>query len=518
MAGNSIISQPEVTINIIPALQQVGNTAQRVLIVGQMLTGTAVSGELQEQVLNSNNEDALFGSQSMIAGMIRAFKKINKVTRIDAIGIDDNAGGAAAAGTLTITGTATEAGTLEVTIGSNINHKLLVGISSGDTPTVIGDSIEAAITADTKIPVTASNTTGVVTITAANKGIEGNDITLRVVGTIAGVTSALVGMASGATNPTVTGIFDVIGEARYQTVVWPFSYTLTELKGLLDPRFNATNDVLDGVGIVTTTDTFANLLAVGTPENSQSISILGFNAINDALFKGSSMVELGNVVSSELAAIRSLRLTEDANISRFVIATGGARDSFGGSALASFPYFNTPFPSLPLIPTGKGFDATEIESLLAIGLSTIGNNRAGNTTILGETVTTYKNDSAGNPDISFKFLNFVDTSSNVREFMFNNVKSRFAQSRLTEGDVIEGRSMANESVVRAFLNGLYDTLSGPDFVLVQAGEDAKEFFNTNLVISIDLDVGKVTANMQVPLVTQFREFIGTIQIAFSTEG
>jgi hypothetical protein len=84
--------------------------------------------------------------------------------------------------------------------------------------------------------------------------------------------------------------------------------------------------------------------------------------------------------------------------------------------------------------------------------------------------------------------------------------------------VIEGRSMANEPIIRAFLQGLYETLSGVDFVLVEAGETARNFFNDNLVITIDLADGKVTANMQVPLVTQFREFIGTIQIAFSTEG
>jgi phage tail sheath gpL-like len=517
MAGNSIISQPEATITLVPALQQVGNTAQKVLIVGQMLTGTATAGELQEQIQNSNNEDALFGAGSMVAGMIRAFKKINKATRVDAIGLAD-AAGTPAAGTVVFTGTATAAGSFEVTIGSNANHKLTVGVASGDTPTDIGATLVAAIVADTKIPVSSVNTTGSVAITALNDGTEGNDITLRVTGSAAGVTPTVTAMASGATNPTLTGIFDVVGDSRYQTVVWPFSYTLSELKSFLDPRFNATNDILDGIGITTSTDTFANLQTAGNAENSESVQIMGFTPIDDALFKGSAMLELGNVISSEFAAIRSLRLTEDANIGNFVIATGGARDSFGGPALASFPYFNTPFANLPLIPTGKGWDATEIESLLTAGISTIGNNRAGNTTIAGEMVTTYKTDAAANPDTSFKFMNFVDTSSNVREFMFNNVKARFAQSRLTTGDVIEGRSMANEPIIRAFLQGLYETLSDVDFVLVQAGEGARKFFNDNLVITIDLDDGKVTANMQVPLVTQFREFIGTIQIAFSTEG
>lgn len=518
MTGNSIISQPDVSINIVPAQQKVGNTAQRVLVVGQQTTGTAVTGELQEQIGNSNEWDALFGADSMIAGMIRAFKKINEVTRIDAIGLDD-ATGTPADGNVDFTGsTATAAGTLTVTIGSAANHALTIAIADTDTATIIGDTLVAAIVADVNIPVSAVNTTGDVAITAVNDGTEGNDITIKVQGAVAGVTVAMTAMASGATNPTLTGVFDVVGEQRYQTVVWPFSYGLTDLTDFLDPRFNVTNDVQDGIGIVTSTDTFANLGTAGNAENSQSMVLVGFKSVDDTLFKGSSMVELGNVVSSELAAIRSLRLTEDASIAQFVISTAGARDSFGGAALASMPYFNTPFPSLPLIPTGKGFDRTEIESLLTAGVSTIGNNRAGNTTIAGEVATTYKTDSAGNPDISFKFANFVDTSSNVREYMFNNVKARFAQSRLTEGDLIEGRAMANAASVAAFLIGLYGDLSEADFVLTQAGETAQAFFSDNLNITLDLAEGKVTVDMKVPLVTQFREFIATLQIAFSTEG
>ena len=518
MTGNSIISQPDVSINIVPAQQKVGNTAQKVLIVGQQTTGTAVTGELQEQIGNANEWDALFGADSMIAGMIRAFKKINEVTRIDAIGLDD-AAGTEATGNVDFTGsTPGTASTLTVTIGSAANHVFTIAVTDVDTATTLGDKLVAAIALDANVPVTSGNTAGDVLLTAVNAGTEGNDITIKVDGVASDVMVAVTAMTSGATNPTLTAVFDDVEDERYQTVVWPFSYGLTDLTGFLDPRFNTTNNVLDGIGIATSTNTFALLETAGNAENSESLIIEGFKSVDDDLFKGSSMVELGNVVSSELAAIRSLRLTEDASISQFVISTAGARDSFGGPALASMPYFNTPFPSLPLIPTGKGFDRTEIEALLTAGVSTIGNNRAGNETVSGELVTTYKTDSAGNPDISFKFANFVDTASNVREYMFNNVKARFAQSRLTEGDIVEGRAMANEAVIRGFLSGLYDDLTGADFVLTQAGEDAQNFFNDSLVVTLDLAEGKVTADMKVPLVTQFRTFIATLQIAFSVEG
>ena len=131
-------------------------------------------------------------------------------------------------------------------------------------------------------------------------------------------------------------------------------------------------------------------------------------------------------------------------------------------------------------------------------------------------MTTFKTDSGGNPDPTFQFLNYVDTSSNIREYFVNNYRSRFAQTRLTEGAVSRGRDMANSTVIRAFTERLYQDLAGADFVLVQDGEDAFVFFKDNLVITLDLSLGKVTITMLTPIVTQLRVIVATIKIAFST--
>lgn len=519
MAGNSIISQPDVSISLLPATQNVSNTDHKVLFVGQQVAaGTAISGALQEQIGNDKEEDTLYGANSMLAGMIREFKKINGLTRVDAIGIDANGAGVAATGTVAFSGTASAAGSFTVTVGSDTNHKYVLPVIATDAADDIGDDLVTAITADTNAPFSASNTTGTVTITADNEGTLGNFLTLRIEGSAADITPSVVTMASGATDPVLTGVFDVVGDERYQTIVWPYGTALIEVQSFLDGRWNTDGNILDGEAITSLVDSLGDLQTAGEIPNSESITILGFNEIDDTLFKGSSLVEIQEIISSEKAAIRSLRLTQDANIANFVIATNGSLDSFGGPALASFPYFNTPYDNLPLVPTNKGFSRTEIRSLSDSGISTLGNNKAGNAVISGEIVTTYRTDSAGNPDNSFKYLNYVDTGSNVREYFFNNLKTRFAQTRLTEGDVIEGRTMANEAVIRAYMLGLYDDLSGPDFVLTQAGETARKFFSDNLTITIDLSEGKVTATMQTPIVTQLRQFVIAMQIAFSTEG
>jgi hypothetical protein len=120
------------------------------------------------------------------------------------------------------------------------------------------------------------------------------------------------------------------------------------------------------------------------------------------------------------------------------------------------------------------------------------------------------------PDVTFTFLNYVDSSSAIREYFFNNYKARFAQSRLTEGDLSAGRDVANALSIRAFSEKLYSDLAGADKVLVQSGERALNFFKQNLVVELDLAEGKVTITMFVPIVTQLRTIQGTIKIAFAT--
>ena len=513
------IRQPKVTVNIVNASATVGNTQQRILFVGQKTSaGSATAGALVEAIANGGAEDALFGRDGMIATMIRANKVRNQQVQVDAIPLDDAGSGVVATGTITIVGTATEAGTITVITGSERNFKFAVAVASGDTATIVAAAIVAAVNADLDVPVTAANVAGVVTMTAINAGTFGNSIPLETRGSVAGITGmAVVGMASGATDPTLTSVFDVIADKRYQAIVWGYPNDTVVLRTLLDARFNADGNVLDGVGFTALADTFANLKTLGAALNSESLLIIGDQTEVETNYAGPSVVEMPLVVASQFAGFRGLRLdTGGFSIADLVITANGPLDSFGGPALASKPYFNTPFVELVPMQTGRGFTDTEIEDLKDNGISVVGNNKANNTVISGEFVTTFKTDTAGNPDVTFTFLNFVDTASQAREHFFNNLSSRFAQSRLTDGDIIKGRDMANSLVIRSFLKRLYQDLSGPDFVLLESGETALNFFNDNLVITIDKANGKVTIQMTVPLVTQIREITATMKIAFST--
>ena len=515
------ISQPEVTLALANADLAVGNDPQRTLIVGQKVAaGSATTAVLVENIGSSGApEDALFGRNSQVAAMIRAFKKVNQVSILDVIPLDDAAGTPRTV-TFTIGAPATAAGDVRVIVASEIDHNFLVAIADADSATDIADAIVLAVNADTKVPFTASNVAGLVTLTADNDGTVANDLGVEVITNAAGVTLAVQvaeGVA-GATDPTLTNVLDVATK-RYQGIVWPY-VDQTEPARFLALRNNPTNAILDGVAFITEQDTHSNLLTSLNALNDQNLVFFNDKTESETAgsikgYIGPSMNEASYVKSALFAGIRALRLTDGASIAS-VLTSSASLDQFGGTALASLPYFNTPFSDLPLIASGRGWTALEIEQLFDAGGSVIGVNSGGTGAITGEVVTTFKTDEASNPDPTFQFLNYVDTTSNIREYFFNNYKSRFAQTRLTEGAVSRGRDMANEVVIQAFTEKLYQDLAGPDFVLVQDGEAAFKFFKTNLTIVLDLAAGSVTITMLVPIVTQFRQLIATIKIAFST--
>jgi len=52
--------------------------------------------------------------------------------------------------------------------------------------------------------------------------------------------------------------------------------------------------------------------------------------------------------------------------------------------------------------------------------------------------------------------------------------------------------------------------------LLQRGEAARNFFKDNRTITLNMKLGQVLITMQTPIVTQLREVIAPMQIAFST--
>jgi len=521
MAG--LIFQPSTTVNVLPASQSIGSGAQRMLFIGQMTSGTATSGALEVSIGNSHEEDALFGKTSILAQMIRQAKKVQGLVTMDAIPLADN-GTTKAAGSVAFSGTATAAGALTVSIGSRKNYKVSVAVSIGDTATVVGDALVAAYAAlaaaeyggTATAPFTVVNTIGTVAVTATNAGTVGNSYGIEVSGSAAGITYTVAAMTGGATDPVLTGLFDVIAGTRYQTIVWQSNFALSDVATELDSRLNVSNVVMDGRAFVTLTDTLSNIKTAANALNSPNVCIFSNKLIADAFYKGPTLFEFNDVISAQFAAIRALRLTSGSNIAPFIVGAGAGNDAIGGPASASLPYFNTPMALIPASDVGKGFTLAEVEELATAGASVIGMNKARTGVITGEVFTTYKTDVAGNPNTTWKFLNYIDTASEAREYISSNLQADFAQTRLTTGDLLPGRSMVNESLFRVTMIGYYSILSGADYALLQSGSAAAAVFSDNLVITLDMAAGSVTFSGQLPLVTQTRTLAANFQITFET--
>jgi len=505
------ILEPRQNWSILPASQTAGLLEQKVLIVGQMLaSGTATAGDLIQNHPNDGSESTLFGKRSQIAGMVREFKKINGATQLDIIPLSDATAATEGTAVITITGTATEDGNIYVSIGSENNHTKKIDILTDDTADEIGDAIETAFTADVYAPFTVSNSSGVVTATAENAGSLSNDWPLKVSGNVAGITITLTGWSGGATDPTLTNVLDSIANIRYRTIIWPSVYSLDVPETLLNSRFNEEYKIMDGVVIQTKIGTLATLKSY-TNQNSQSVCVIGNKTVSESDRIGGAIIEMSDIISSEIGAFRALKVEDNKSLTQY-LSTVAFRDQSGSMELSSLPYFNTLMPNLSVPDQRDGFTMEEQIELTNNGVSLLGANRAFNGVILGQIVSTYLTNSAGNPDDSYKYLEIIDTASAIREYFYENFRSRYAQTRLTDGDLIAGRDMANEGSIRAFCNLLYDNLALS--TLVQLGSEAKKDYNDNLVIDADVRTGTVTVAMAPILVSQMRAVLGTIRINF----
>jgi len=353
-----------------------------------------------------------------------------------------------------------------------------------------------------------------VTLTSVHPGEEANSTPLRIIQNVAGISVDITSFTGGVGTIVIPTIEDLVGDVRYQTIVYPSTYPIETIKTFLDDRFNATNIILDGVAIITATDSDDNLINLASSIDSLSVCLFGNKKVSQDSIKGGALVENNLTMSSYVAAIKSLRLTEGSNIARYLVGNG-ISNTFGGTYMAAVPYHNTPIAELSIIVNNYGWSRTQQDALNNGGVSVLGNNSSISSIIMGDIVTTYLTNSAGLTDNTFKYLNYVETSSAVREYFFNNNKQQYAQTTLTDGDLIQGLRQANANSIGNYQYSLYETLSGSSYGLVMSGNAPFNYFKQNLSVSVDMANGLADISMIVPIVSQLRGINGTVQISFS---
>lgn len=514
---------PKVTLNMISRDQIVGLEQHRNLIVGQKTaTGAATVGLRVDLPRTEAELGALFGLDSHLFMMARAYRAVNPYTRLDAIVLADN-GTTKGTSKVVSSGVATEAKTIYFDIVSSTFNSYKIDVVVGETPATFTAKLMAMTALDLKKPFTNAKSTTTVTddtltFTAANAGTLSNAWLIRFHDaygnqvSVAGLSLTLTAWAGGATDPVLTTALDPIENIRYQGVVWPQSYATAVIKSLLNARFNLDNDIKDGVAFQWAHDTYANVKAAALAMNSPSHVLLTNESYSTTYWKGGHLPEAPDVLAARFVATRGRRFEDNISISDLVV-TNEALDQFGGKHTASLPYFNTPLVNVGVPDQGAGYIYAEQLDLEASGVSVIGANVQNNAVITGVIVTTFLNDAAGNPDNTWHWLEWRDTHSVIREFFVNNLRDDFAQHRLTSGSTVAGYAIADEGLIRAACGSYYDLLA--DIALTVKGRENRKYFDEHLVVTVKPDQRKVEISADVPIVSQLGNITGSIKFSFN---
>ena len=215
-------------VNTLPA------NAQKMLIVGQRLTGGSVPALTPTQVYSSAQAADYFGAGSMLHRMVLAAITANAYLDLTVCALDDGAG-AAATDTVTIAGTATGAGVLTLSVG---NQSCQIAIAATDAAAAKATALQAALAQISSLPVAATVNAAVVTLTSKNKGLVGNQIDIAVSCTAPGLTATLANptLTGGTIDPDISTALTKVFAQQYTIICTPYNdqTSLTALRTHLD--------------------------------------------------------------------------------------------------------------------------------------------------------------------------------------------------------------------------------------------------------------------------------------------
>ena len=482
---------------------EAGFSDQNVLIIAQG-AGSNPSLNLIEDIQSTEVESLLGTKANSFARLAYdKFREHNRATNLDMITVTAPLVGTAGEGAISVVGTATENKVLTIRLYDD-SIKVKVTIASGDDSEAVSSKISEAINASGTIfgasvdenPADSDNDS-LVKITTSIRGTHVNKSVPVIEGRVLGLSLTAVKHSGGAAVYVTDGIFDNITK-RYQTVIFDRSVDFDVVETWLEGRFNTSNTVKGGSGFTVMNGSISDQKEFAATKNSKTMTV--FANVDEMRINAIPILAL-----AEFAAKRALRLTDGAVLGDLVVE---AQESFGGVSKSSLPYHNTPMSyDQPL----NQITIEQVTDLNNSGLSLIVPATPG--TVLGSVTTLYKTDNTGIADGTFKYLNAVDTSLAIQEYLFNNSQKEFGQTRATTGNLVAGVAMTNALSVKSFIVGLYVSMA--DLALVQGGADAVKAFRNRLTVTLDATTGVYAVYAPVAIVSQFRGLNGVVAISYN---
>jgi len=462
------------------------------LLIGTKSSDGAAPANVPVAVPSQADARALFGYGSMLDGMVEAFTKNNFAQELWVVPIDEAAAGTAATGAITVTQAAISAGTLPLYIGG---RRVQVSVAAAEAVEDVADKIEAAINADPSMPVTAlAGTLGAVNLTAKWKGIEGNEIDVRLAygGALAGerVPVGLVvtippghRLTGGAGSPDITTALTNLGDEIYEYVATGYtdSVSLTALEqeygfgdngrwGWLRQLYGHVFAAYKGVE-VTNDKGYAALLDLGPENNSGVLSILGIEA---------NAPSPPWVWAAAYAAKAARALLNDPARPLQTLALDGC---------------------LPA-PKHQRFTRTQCNNLSGVGIATQGVNDDGVPAILRES-TTYQKNLYGQGDDAYELVPTLATLSALFRSQRFAITSKYPRHKLADDGTRfgAGQAIVTPKIIKAELIAQY---RADEFL---GRVENAQAFKQNLIVERDPnDPNRVNVLYPPDLINQLRIF------------
>lgn len=409
----------------------------KTLLIGQKTSdGTAEAG-VPLLVTRLDQAREAFGSRSMLARMMEVYRNIDAFGEVWCVPLDDAKAGAAAEGTITVTGQAYEAGTLFLRIGG---QSVRAGVTKGMTANEVAASLAEAIGESLYLPVTAEASENVVTLTAVHKGDFGNGIKVfhNFYGTAGGETTpaglmlTLSQMTGGSGNPDVTEAIAGIGDEPFEFICTPYSDMSS-----LDAWQLAMNDTsgrwsylkqLYGHCFTAKRGTLSDLYAFGKTRNDQHMSIFDMEPMNPA-------------PESDFAAALTAR-------EAVFIRVDPARPTQTGE-----------LNGLLATRAHERFIMEERNMLLNAGIATA-TVSAGGVPMIERAATTYQVNKYGEPDVSYLDSETMFTLATVTRRLKSLITSKYGRHKLADDGTKfgAGQAIVTRSIIKSEMIAEYDRM------------------------------------------------------------
>lgn len=448
------------------------------LLMGHASNDAAIAPNSLVLMPSADYARQICGPGSQLARMVDAYRKTDPFGELYVIAVPESTG-AAATILLTVTGAATETGTVNLYIGRT---RIQAAIINGDDVATVASSIKDAINADLTLPLTATAAAGVVTLTARHKGLSGNEIpvTLNYYGfgggevLPTGVQIAIAAGAAGSGAPVLTGAVAAMADEPFDYIGLPFSDTasintlVTEMNDT-SGRWSYARQLYGHV-YSAKIGTLSELVTAGDQLNQQHITLAGYEKDTQT-------------PADELAASRTARAA-------VFIRNDPARPTQTGELVDMLP-----------APKGKRFTMTEQQTLLSHGVATV-YVESGILRIQRD-VTTYKKNAYGVADNSYLDSETLHTSAYVLRRLKSVITSKYGRHKLANDGTRfgPGQAIVTPAVIKGELLTTYRQLERAGIV------ENYELFKTHLIVERDAnDPNRLNTLFPPDYVNQLRVF------------